>query len=156
MAGDRLSPVPITLREAHAFVDQHHRHHRPSRGGKFAIGCAAGTEIVGVVVVGRPVSRVLQEGGWTAEVLRLCVVQDPGARNACSQLYAAAWRCARAMGYRRLITYILHTERGRSVMAAGWRCVGEAGGGTWSWAGRPRVDLHPTQVKLRFEVGVGG
>jgi len=67
-------------------------------------------------------------------------------------LYAASWRAARAMGYRRLITYVLDTETGASVKAAGWKCVGEAGGGSWGRASRPRVDLHPTQRKLRWEV----
>ena len=73
--------------------------------------------------------------------------------NACSKLYAAAWKAARALGYRRCITYILDTERGASVTAAGWRCVGKAGGGSWSCKSRPRVDKHPTQGKLRFEIG---
>lgn len=36
-------------------------------------------------------------------------------------------------------------------VAAGWRCVGEAGGGSWNRADRPRVDEHPTQTKLRWE-----
>jgi hypothetical protein len=145
-----LDLVPLTLREAHAFVKRVHRHHRPARGGKFAIGASRAGEVVGVVVVGRPVSRQLQAGGWTAEVLRLAVVE--GVRNACSFLYAAAWRASRAMGYRRLVTYILGEESGVSLRAAGWRCVGEAGGGSWSRDARPRVDLHPTQQKLRFEV----
>ena len=46
------------------------------------------------------------DDGWTLEVYRLCT---DGSRNACSMLYAAAWRAARAMGYKRLITYILDT-----------------------------------------------
>ncbi len=29
--------------------------------------------------------------------------------------------------------------------------IGEAGGGSWSRADRPRVDTHPTQAKLRWE-----
>ena len=150
-----LVPVPIKLREARAFVDQHHRHHRKPAGGMFAIGCAheGGTEVLGVVIVGRPVSRVLQADGFTAEVTRLCSL---GGRNVCSFLYAAAWRAARAMGFRRLITYILDTEPGTSLEAAGWKCVGKAGGGKWNWAGRPRVDSHPTQMKLRWEKEVTG
>lgn len=146
----RLSLCPITLREAHVFVARHHRHHRPSRGGKFAIGEVLEREVVGVVVVGRPVSRELQAGGYTAEVLRLAVLA--GVHNGCSFLYGAAWRAARAMGYRRLITYTLPEEGGATLRASGWRCIGEAGGGSWSCPSRPRVDEHPTQVKLRWEV----
>jgi len=57
----------------------------------------------------------------------------------------------RALGYRRLITYTLATESGTSLVAAGWKCLGEAGGGSWNCQSRPRVDLHPTQLKLRWE-----
>lgn len=146
--------VPITLREAHAFVAAHHRHHEPDRGGRFAIGAARNDEIVAVAVVGRPKARLAQDT-WTAEVTRLCSIdgtQPNGhASGACSMLYAACWRAARAMGYRRLITYTLPEEGGASLRAAGWRCIGEAGGGTWSRKERPRVDTHPTQPKLRWE-----
>lgn len=144
-----LELVPLTLREAHAFVGRHHRHHKPSRGGKFAIGCAEDGEIVGVAVVGRPVARHLDDG-WTVEVNR---VATDGTRNACSMLYGAAWRAAKAMGYKRAVTYTLPEEGGASLRGAGWRCIGEAGGGSWDTptSGRPRVDQHPTQTKLRWE-----
>lgn len=140
---------PVTLREASAFVSRHHRHHKAPRGGKFAIGLSAGTEVVGCAIVGRPVARHL-DNGWTAEVLRVCVLDN--VPNGCSMLYGACWRAARAMGYRRLVTYILGDETGTSVKAAGWRCIGEAGGGSWSRSSRPRVDQHPLQRKIRWEV----
>ena len=95
----------------------------------------------------------LLDNGWTAEVTRLCT---DGSRNACSMLYGAAWRAARALGYRRLITYILAEESGISLTASGFRLVGEAGGGTWNRSGRPRVDMHPTQRKLLFEARAKG
>jgi hypothetical protein len=140
---------PITLREARAFVAEHHRHHRPPQGGLFAVAAEAGRAVVAVAIVGRPVARLLADG-YTAEVIRLC---STGAHNACSMLYAACWRAARALGYRRLVTYTLPEEGGASLRAAGWRLVGEAGGGSWSRAERPRVDTHPTQTKLRWELG---
>ena len=147
---DRLTIVPCTITDANAFVAQHHRHHKPVHGALFALAVAIAGRIVGVAIVGRPVARMLQDG-WTAEVVRLATT---GERNACSILYAAAWRAARALGYRRLVTYILDTEPGTSVIAAGWRLVGAAGGGSWARRRRPRVDSHPTQGKLRFEVTV--
>ncbi len=140
--------VPLTLREARAFVDRVHRHHPAPQGGLFAIGAAEDSEIVGCVIVGRPVARMLADG-WTVEVTRLAT---DGSRNACSLLYRAAWRAARAMGYRRLVTYTLPEEGGSSLRAAGFRLIGEAGGGSWSRESRPRVDLHPTQTKLRWEL----
>lgn len=114
-----LEIVPMTLREANAFVEQNHRHHGATVGHKFSIGLSDGEKIVGVAIVGRPVSRHLDDG-WTLEVNRLCT---DGTRNACSMLYAAAWRAARAMGYKRVVTYILDTENGASLRAAGWKCV---------------------------------
>ena len=56
--------------------------------------------------MGRPVSRYLDDG-LTLEVNRLCTT---GAENACSMLYGAAARAARAMGYQKIITYTLDTE----------------------------------------------
>jgi hypothetical protein len=147
----RLSIVPCTLTDAGEFVLQHHRHHGPPQGGLFALAVARGDEVVGVAIVGRPVARMLQDG-WTAEVTRVCVLSDQ--RNACSMLYGAAWRATRALGWRRLVTYTLPEESGASLRGAGWRCLGGAGGGTWDCAERPRVDLHPTQAKLRWEVGL--
>ena len=143
----RLEIVPMTLREANAYVEQHHRHHGPVAGQKYSIGLSDGEKIVGVAIVGRPVSRHLDDG-WTLEVNRLCT---DGTKNACSMLYAAAWRAARAMGYKRLVTYILESENGASLRAAGWKCVGQAGGLRWTGERRPEVDLYPAQMKIRFE-----
>jgi len=142
-----LEIVPMTLREANAYVEQHHRHHGPVPGQKYSIGLSDGEKIVGVAIVGRPVSRHLDDG-WTLEVNRLCT---DGTKNACSMLYAAAWRAARAMGYKRLVTYILESENGASLRAAGWKCVGQAGGLRWTGERRPEVDLYPAQMKIRFE-----
>ena len=139
--------TPVTLAEANQFVEDHHRHHKPVPGCKFCIAVAKDDEIVGVVIVGRPVSYRLDDG-WTLEVNRCCTI---GTKNACSMLYAAAWRAAKAMGYKRLVTYILDSEPGVSLIAAGWRCVGQAGGGSWNTKTRPRVDTHPLQRKLRWE-----
>ncbi len=139
--------LPLTQREAFAFVSAHHRHHSPPRGTLFQLAAAVGDAIVGVVLVGRPVARHLQDD-FTAEVTRCCT---DGTRNACSFLYGAAWRAARALGYRRLVTYTLPDEGGASLRGAGWKLIGAAGGGSWSRAERPRVDTHPTQTKLRWE-----
>lgn len=145
-----LAVSPMTLREASAYVLEHHRHHKPPQGGLFAIGATTDGRVVGVVIVGKPVARMLAADDYTAEVTRLC---SDGTRNVCSLLYRAAWRAARAMGYRRLITYTLATEPGASLRASGFILVGQAGGGTWSRSSRPRVDTHPTQAKLRWELG---
>lgn len=143
----KLTVLPIELDEANAFVVEHHRHHRPVRGHKFSIGAVFGEQIVGVAIVGRPVARERQDG-LTLEVTRLCT---DGTRNACSFLYGAAVRACFALGYRRVGTYILKSEGGVSLKAAGWRLVAEVRGRSWSCPSRPRVDRHPTQDKLLFE-----
>lgn len=143
-----LELVPITLKEANFFVEQHHRHHKPVTGHKFSIAASDGEKIVGVAIVGRPVSHYLDDG-WTLEVNRLCT---DGTKNACSFLYSAAWRAAKNMGYKKLITYILQSENGASLKASGWKCVGESGGKRWTGKRRPEVDLYPAQMKLKFEI----
>jgi hypothetical protein len=146
----RLLLIPLTLTEANAFIAQHHRHHRPVVGHKFSLGAVKDDQVVGVVIVGRPVSRVRQDG-LTLEVTRLCT---DGTRNACSFLYGAAARAAFALGYRRIGTYTLPDEGGASLRGAGWKLIGERGGGSWSCPSRPRVDRHPTEPKLLWELAV--
>jgi hypothetical protein len=133
-----LTVVPTSLAEANAFVGRYHRHHRPVVGHKFSIAVADGETVRGVAIVGRPVSRIL-DNGWTLEVNRCCT---DGTRNACSLLYGAAWRAARAMGFRRLITYTMPAEGGSSLRGAGWKLVGECGGGNWNAPSRPRIDTE--------------
>ena len=100
-----------------------------------------------MAIMGRPVSRYLDDG-LTLEVNRLCTT---GAENACSMLYGAAARAARAMGYRKIITYTLDTEPGTSLRAAGWQYAGPADGERWTGKRRPAADLYPPQKKLRYE-----
>ena len=145
-----LEIVPISLAEANAFVAAHHRHHKPVPGHKFAVAVSDAESIRGVAIVGRPVSRMLQDG-LTLEVNRCCT---DGAKNACSMLYGTSWRAAKALGYRRLLTYTLPEEGGASLRASGWRLIGERGGGSWNCPSRPRVDNHPTQRKLLWEVEI--
>lgn len=142
-----LTIIPITLAEANAFVREYHRHHAPVPGSKFCLGVTCNDRIVGVAIVGRPVAR-MSDNGWTLEVNRTCT---DGTRNANSILYGACRRATFALGYKKLITYTLPSESGASLRAAGWVCLGEAGGGAWSRTSRPRVDIHPTQTKLRWE-----
>lgn len=144
----RLALCPLTLREANAFVQLHHRHHKPVRGCICVVGCEHEGEVCGVAIIGRPLARMLQDG-YTAEVTRLCT---DGTRNACSILYAASWRATRALGYRKLITYTLKSEPGTSLQAAGWRIVGEVERRSWHRPSRPRVDQSEPQERWRWEV----
>jgi len=142
-----LNLEPITYKEACEFVRRYHRHHLPPQGWKFGIAANDGEKIVGVVTVGRPVARMLDDG-LTLEVTRCCT---DGTKNACSMLYGAARRASRALGYKRLITYILATESGSSLKASGYKLIGMAGGGSWSRENRKRIDQAPTVKKKLFE-----
>ena len=117
-----LRLVPISFADACALVTVWHRHHQPPQGHKFSIGLAENNELVGAIIVGRPVARHFDDG-LTLEVTR-SVVAD-GVKNGNSMLYAAAWRVTKALGYRRLITYTQEGESGASLRGAGWKIVAQ-------------------------------
>lgn len=142
-----LRHIRISLADANAFVAANHRHHKPVVGHLFSLGAVLGDQLVGVAIVGRPVAR-MRDDGKTAEVTRLCT---DGTSNACSFLYGAAARAAFALGFSRIGTYLLATENGASVKAAGWRLIGQTKGGSWNCPSRPRTDKAPTIKKLLFE-----
>jgi hypothetical protein len=128
--------TPINFEEANAYVSAFHRHHKPMQGCKFCLAVSDGDKVVGVAIVGRPVARLL-DNGWTLEVNRCCT---DGTKNACSMLYSSAWKAAKALGYKRLITYTLPEEGGASLRASNWKCIGLKGGGNWNVKSRPRID----------------
>ncbi len=140
--------VPITLREACDFIARHHRHNKPPRGWKFGVGLRVGDALVGVATAGRPVARHYDDG-TTLEVNRTCTDGTP---NANSMLYGAVWRAAKAMGYRRCITYTQADETGASLRAAGWTKVKELEA-RGSWAAATKDERLRS---MRDPVGNGG
>ena len=141
----RMEIRPITFREACEFVNRHHRHHSATIGCKFCIGLFRDGEMVGCAVNGRPVSRILDDK-LTCEINRLCT---DGTKNACSMLYGASCRVAKAMGYKRIITYTLKSENGSSLRASNFVCDGEAGGIRWTGV-RDRGQKNPPEMKVRW------
>ncbi len=130
--------------EAKAFVRDHHEHCPPPAGDRFRASIWNGRTLLGVVIVGRPVARMLPQDTWV-EVNRLCVRRDvpsPLRWNACSQLYGWAAREARRRGFQKIITYTLEAEEGTTLRAAGWTDEGAVGraGKSWNTPSRPRVD----------------
>ena len=130
----KLKHIRVTLADANKFIEAHHRHHRPVVGHLFSIGALDDGVLVGVVIVGRPVAR-LRDDGLTAEVTRLCA---DGTKNVCSFLYGRAARAAFALGYTKIGTYTMPNEGGASLRAAGWKLIGLRGGGQWHTPSRPR------------------
>lgn len=145
---ERLYHERVTFETAAAFVSEHHRHHTRPVGHLFSIGAFRSGALVGVVIVGRPVAR-RRDDGLTAEVTRLCVLEDE--QNACSFLYGKAARAALAMGFKRIGTYTLKSEPGTSLKAAGWTLISETPGKSWSVPSRRRADKHPIELKLLWE-----
>lgn len=145
--GRRLHHRRVEFREAAAFVAAHHRHHTPPAGHLFSLGAYEGDRLCGVAIVGRPVARGRQDG-LTAEITRLCT---DGTKDACSFLLGRCARAALALGFRRIGTYTLAREGGKSLRAAGWHVVSEVKGRSWDTPSRPRTDKHPTEDKLLWE-----
>ena len=137
---------PVDFRTAQEFVREHHRHNKPPAGHKFSIGCFSGEKLVGVAMVGRPVGRYLDDG-LTLEVNRCCT---DGTKNACSMLYGAAWRAAKALGYKRIFTYTRQSEGGTSLRASGWICDGKAGGTHWTGARYEQTEIVLDELKVRW------
>ena len=136
---------PVTFRQASDYINQHHRHHRATVGCKFCIGLYEGEKLIGCAVCGRPVSRYLDDG-LTCEINRVCT---DGTRNACSMLYGACCRAAKAMGYRQIITYTLESESGTSLKASNFLDDGIAGGEIWT-GNRKRNNGVPQEKKRRW------
>lgn len=142
-----LAVVPLTLKQLNTLVSSLHRHHKPVQGHRFSIGAESDGRLVGACSVGRPVARKCDQYR-TAEVTRL--VTD-GTKNACSILYVAAARACHAMGFKRIQTYILESETGTSLKAAGWRLDGSTPGGHWTRSdGAERRSDQPECPKQRW------
>lgn len=145
-----LRVVPCPLSRANLFVSRIHRHHGPVTFGHSLAVLDDANLVRGVAIIGRPVgANRMTDGDLVAEVSR---VATDGCANACSALYGAAARLAKAAGYSRIITYILDSEQGTSLKGAGWtQDPGWYGG--QSWMNRPgRKDLHPVGPKGRWSL----
>lgn len=145
----KLTICPLDVTSANRYVARFHRHHKPVQCAQYAVGICNidGTTIHGVAIISRPVARMLCDN-WTVEVNRCCT---DGVANGCSMLLGACKRIARELGYRKIITYTLPEEGGASLRAAGWVCVGEAGGGNWSVPSRFSACAAPQCVKHKWE-----
>jgi hypothetical protein len=147
-----LTAVPMTLTEAREFVANFHRHNKAPQGGLYAVGVSDGANLVGVCIVGRPIARFL-DNGETVEVTRCCVNED-APKGSCSFLYARAWQAAKALGWKKLITYTLQSESGASLRGAGWKVVAELKrSDPKSWQSRVGREWQSVvgQAKLRWE-----
>lgn len=147
--------VPLTLRAANDFVETWHRHsaRTANDGGKFAIGLLEGDDLVGVAIVGRPVSRMLQQGeAYPAELLRLCT-STACPKGGGSKLYTRAKRIWQLMGGTNFHTYTLTRESGESLRGAGLKApAASVPAERWDRPGRPRrARSIEDEPKLRWD-----
>lgn len=137
---------PCDFQTAKAFVRDNHRHNKPPVGHKYSIACYDGDRLCGVCMVGRPVSRYLDDG-LTLEINRCCT---DGTKNACTILYGAACRAAKALGYKRIVTYTRETEPGTSLRASNFVCDGKAGGTYWNGQRYQQMVITEDVLKVRW------
>lgn len=140
-----MKVLPIEFRTASKFVNEHHRHHDSPIGHKFSFGLYVDGWLVGVAIIGRPVSRHL-DNGETLEVTRLCVKE--GIKNGCSKLYAKCIWYAKKNGYTNVITYTFMSENGASLKASNFKLDMENAGGL-KWTGE-RKHIS-TELKKRWK-----
>lgn len=142
-----LRIIPISLDEANAHVERMHRHNDRLPGHKFSLGVEDADGVLrGVAIVGNPASPALQKVPRLIEIRRVCT---DGTRNACSKLYGAGRKAARAMGYETVITYSLPGEGGASLRAAGFTLdKTDAGGPAGWWKNRPGRSVLPVEDDL--------
>jgi len=129
-----LTVVPCFITDAKRFVAKHHRHNLAPVSGLFAVGLMDGGELVGVGIAGRTVARMLNDG-FTIEITRCCTLGTP---NASSMIYGAICRAAKALGWRKAITYTREDEPGTSLRASGFTCVAKTAAATWDTPSRAR------------------
>jgi hypothetical protein len=145
-----MRAVPLELKDANAFVAVHHRHNAPVSRDKWRFGVIDDNgKLIGVLQAAKPVARVLDDGK-TIEIVRCCT---DGTKNLCSFMLGRARRIAKAMGYSKIISYILETENGASYKAAGWHKEADTRGGrSWNTSSRPRTTAAPTCNKQRWAI----
>jgi hypothetical protein len=152
-----LHIAPIYKEEANRFVNEFHRHNEGCGNASFAVALRDETGLKGVAVLGRPASPWVDDE-VTLEIKRVCVVAD--VPNGNSMLYGASQRIAKALGYRRVVTYTLMEETGISLKASGFVRTHESPENYKSnesirWPNRkhrPRVKPYPEGRKVRWEV----
>ena len=146
-----MKAIPIKQRGAREFINEHHRHNKAPRGSVFQVGLQGDGELVGVIMVGRPVSRVLDDGA-TLEVNRTCI--NGYHKNACSKLLGHAVRAGKALGYGRIITYTLPHESGSSLRGAGWTMEattkGRSDASSWNNREHRQKQMFQGTGKLRW------
>lgn len=141
--------IPINFKQAKEFINKNHSHHIAPQGWKFGVGIEHNHKLIGVGIAGRPVARNLDDG-YTLEITRCCT--DGSKKNIASMIYGALVRAAKALGYKRCITYTLESETAISLKASNWKFIKIINGHSWNRNSRPRKDKHPICNKVLWRI----
>lgn len=148
-----LRPWTVKKTDALAFVAETHRRLPKIQGAMWCVSVRDGDtgEVVGVALVGWPSQEQTTPEMDHLRILRVAVKPDlaavgPHKASACSMLYGACWRAARAMGVTSMDTFTHLDEPGTTLRAAGWVEDGLTDGGEYSRPSRrraPQIDAAP-------------
>ena len=146
-----LTCIPLTLKEANAFVKEHHRHSKLCIGHRFSLGAVYQDELVGAAIIGRAINRYL-DNRFTAEILRNCVLEK-APKGTCSFLYSKAIQVWQVLGGKKVITYTLESEKGSSLKAVNFKRAAKTPLFKNGWTNRNNRVLPDTQKirKIRWE-----
>jgi hypothetical protein len=149
---------PMSVRAANELVRRWHSHHKPVQGARWCIGAYVDGDQVGAVIVGNPVAPALCDGK-TLEVTRLVT---NGEKNVATRLLGGAWRAAKAMGCKRLVSYTRQDESGHCYLAASWKPVARTKGRGWDSGNKqlrwlPGIYEPTTEIvdRTRWEISNG-
>lgn len=144
--------------EVKDFINKHHRHLNASLGDKFrvVIRNGVGNKVIACAMMGRPVSRFL-DNGKTLEITRVAVNNNLPrelTQNACSQIYAKCCKWAKENGYDSVITYTMEHEIGASLKSANftheYTQPKSRRKSSWDSPSRKRKDVTPNCPKKRW------
>ena len=144
-----LKCIPLTLKEANAFVIEHHRHSKQCRGHRFSLGAVYKDELVGAAIIGRAINRYL-DNRFTAEILRNSVLEK-APKGTFIFLYSRAMKVWQSQGGKKILTYTLETEPGSSLKAVNFNAAAKTGFFKGGWQNRSNRREYTPIRKIRWE-----
>ena len=147
--GEGLVFAPISIRDAKAFVREHHRHNPTVTGARTAIALELNGQLVGVGLLGNPKARGLASDRFCAEAVRVCT-SSSAPKGAAGKINARLKRIWQLHGGVRWVTYNREDESGASMRGAGLSPVANVRGRQWGCESRPRA-ANEVVNKTRWE-----
>jgi len=142
---------PITWTVARRIIEQNHYLRYAPAGCKFCLGIFCSSELMGVMIYGRPIAR-LEDQVKTLELTRMFLFDSP--KNSESRALGLRERWIKKNRLeRRLIAYAdtAQGHRGTIYRAANWKEVSKVPGYTWVRSSRKNRRGKIGGDKIKFE-----